>query len=232
MPAEFFEEVRWHQRELGAVGGFVFSAPDAAEGLMDRHLFDKWLSVAEKEAKLPKLDGGLVAPVPAKVGDRAKASPAEGRCRGRRLEGRRHAVGGLSAAGRGTCARRDERDAEAARARRRVRSVETRPKLDRIANSKKHHRRKWLWRFALESGRRDLNPRPPEPHSGALPDCATSRPPPLADRATSLATEAFPYNWQLLRPPGRDYRATRQIRASPRASRAVACALIGWTSRR
>lgn len=25
------------------------------------------------------------------------------------------------------------------------------------------------------SGRRDLNPRPPEPHSGALPDCATSR---------------------------------------------------------
>lgn len=29
----------------------------------------------------------------------------------------------------------------------------------------------------LQSGRRDLNPRPPEPHSGALPDCATSRPP-------------------------------------------------------
>lgn len=29
----------------------------------------------------------------------------------------------------------------------------------------------------LESGRRDLNPRPPEPHSGALPDCATSREP-------------------------------------------------------
>src|SRR5205823_13305219 len=31
----------------------------------------------------------------------------------------------------------------------------------------------------FESGRRDLNPRPPEPHSGALPDCATSRKPPL-----------------------------------------------------
>src|SRR6185503_8026273 len=27
----------------------------------------------------------------------------------------------------------------------------------------------------FESGRRDLNPRPPEPHSGALPGCATSR---------------------------------------------------------
>ena len=26
-----------------------------------------------------------------------------------------------------------------------------------------------------QSGRRDSNPRPPEPHSGALPDCATSR---------------------------------------------------------
>src|SRR5687768_17763285 len=26
-----------------------------------------------------------------------------------------------------------------------------------------------------KSGRRDLNPRPPEPHSGALPGCATSR---------------------------------------------------------
>src|SRR5438309_8391830 len=26
-----------------------------------------------------------------------------------------------------------------------------------------------------QSGRRDLNPRPPEPHSGALPGCATSR---------------------------------------------------------
>ena len=28
---------------------------------------------------------------------------------------------------------------------------------------------------SCESGRRDLNPRPPEPHSGALPGCATSR---------------------------------------------------------
>src|SRR5260370_36149242 len=28
----------------------------------------------------------------------------------------------------------------------------------------------------LWAGRRDLNPGPPEPHSGTLPDCATSRP--------------------------------------------------------
>ncbi len=31
------------------------------------------------------------------------------------------------------------------------------------------------WTVFTQSGRRDLNPRPPEPHSGALPDCATSR---------------------------------------------------------
>ena len=29
---------------------------------MDRHLFDKWLYVAEKKAKLPKLEGGLWHP--------------------------------------------------------------------------------------------------------------------------------------------------------------------------
>ncbi|HEY9383892.1 MAG TPA: hypothetical protein VIP80_10255 [Gemmatimonadales bacterium] len=29
---------------------------------MDRHLFDKWLSVAESAAKLPKLEGGLWHP--------------------------------------------------------------------------------------------------------------------------------------------------------------------------
>ena len=48
-----------------------------------------------------------------------------------------------------------------------------------------------------ESGRRDLNPRPPEPHSGALPDCATSRPPPdtsQTDRRTSLVASTPSYN--------------------------------------
>ena len=38
-------------------------------------------------------------------------------------------------------------------------------------------RSKLLILFGLDwSGRRDLNPGPPEPHSGTLPDCATSRP--------------------------------------------------------
>ncbi len=40
---------------------------------------------------------------------------------------------------------------------------------------------RWIWQpkvlagVTSKSGRRDLNPRPPEPHSGALPGCATSR---------------------------------------------------------
>jgi hypothetical protein len=48
-----------YQRELAAVGGFVFAARAARDGIMDRHLFDKWLSFAEKHAGLPKLDGSL-----------------------------------------------------------------------------------------------------------------------------------------------------------------------------
>lgn len=50
---------RQFQRGLAAGGGFVFSAPDAAGGIMDRHLFDRWLSVAERKAGLQKLDGSL-----------------------------------------------------------------------------------------------------------------------------------------------------------------------------
>lgn len=61
-PADFFEAVRRFQCEIGAVGGFVFAAPNSHDGAMDRHLFNKWLRFAEKKAKLPKLDGGLWHP--------------------------------------------------------------------------------------------------------------------------------------------------------------------------
>ena len=47
----------------------------------------------------------------------------------------------------------------------------------------------------LESGRRDLNPRPPEPHSGALPGCATSRRYALRGRC-NLPVAHKPDNWQ------------------------------------
>jgi hypothetical protein len=59
MPADFFDTVRSFRREIGAVAGFVFAAPKSCDGTMDRYLFDKWLSRAEKAAKLPKLDGSL-----------------------------------------------------------------------------------------------------------------------------------------------------------------------------
>ena len=59
MPTYFFESVRTFQREIGAVGGFVFAAPNSCDGMIDRHWFDEWLTVAEKKAKLPKLDGSL-----------------------------------------------------------------------------------------------------------------------------------------------------------------------------
>jgi hypothetical protein len=50
------------RRKLGAVGGWLFAADQIPEQPMDRHLFDKWLTVAEKAAKVPKLEGGLWHP--------------------------------------------------------------------------------------------------------------------------------------------------------------------------
>jgi hypothetical protein len=44
-----------------------------------------------------------------------------------------------------------------------------------------------------------LNPRPPEPHSGALPDCATSRPPLdllKPDRRRSVVDSRASHNWR------------------------------------
>ena len=59
MPAAFMESVRRFQRELGAIAGPVFAAPKSKDGILDRHLFDKWLSAAEKAAGLRKLDGAM-----------------------------------------------------------------------------------------------------------------------------------------------------------------------------
>jgi integrase len=59
MPTAFFEVVKRFQCELEEIGGLVFPAVKSNSVAMDRHLFDKWLSVAEKKAGLPKLDGSL-----------------------------------------------------------------------------------------------------------------------------------------------------------------------------
>ncbi len=59
MPADFFDAVKGFQREIEAVGGYVFATPNTRDGIMDTSQLAKWLRVAEKKAKLPKLDGSL-----------------------------------------------------------------------------------------------------------------------------------------------------------------------------
>jgi integrase len=60
--ARFVEELRDFRRQLYAVGGWIFAGERAPEQPMDRHLFNKWLSVAEHAAGVPKLEGGLWHP--------------------------------------------------------------------------------------------------------------------------------------------------------------------------
>lgn len=62
LPDVLLEELREFQRRLGTIGGWVFAGERCPDQPMDRHLFDKWLAVAEREAKLPKLAGGLWHP--------------------------------------------------------------------------------------------------------------------------------------------------------------------------
>lgn len=61
-PAALLDEVRKLQRVVGALGGWVFAGERKPERPMDRHLFDKWLRIAEADAELPKLEGGLWHP--------------------------------------------------------------------------------------------------------------------------------------------------------------------------
>jgi integrase len=63
VPRSLLDELRGFQKRLGAVGGgWLFAAERNPEVPMDRHLFDKWLSIAEELAGLPKLEGGLWHP--------------------------------------------------------------------------------------------------------------------------------------------------------------------------
>src|SRR5207249_7831479 len=96
----------------------------------------------------------------------------EGRRRGWRLEDRRSADDVIPA-GR----RRDDQECRAASDAPDREPVDTHS----ITHSTGRSKEKALQQKSLQSliftqsGRRDLNPRPPEPHSGALPSCATSR---------------------------------------------------------
>lgn len=59
MPAGFMMSVQEFRTRLGAPGMPPFTAEKADSGLMDRHLFDRWLAAAENGAELAKLEGGL-----------------------------------------------------------------------------------------------------------------------------------------------------------------------------
>lgn len=59
IPPRLLEELKQFRCRLGAVGGWLFAAERNQDQPMDRHLFDKWLSVAETAGKVPKLEGGL-----------------------------------------------------------------------------------------------------------------------------------------------------------------------------
>jgi len=62
VPQHLIDELRLFRRKLGAVAGWVFAGERMPDQPMDRHLFDKWLTVAEKAAEVPKLEGGLWHP--------------------------------------------------------------------------------------------------------------------------------------------------------------------------
>ena len=47
---------------FGAITGWIFAGERTLDQPMDRHLFDKWLHVAERKAKVPQLEGGLWHP--------------------------------------------------------------------------------------------------------------------------------------------------------------------------
>jgi len=61
-PTGFWDELRRFRRLLGAVGGWLFPGEKKPERPMDRHLFDKWLTVAEQAAGLSKFEQGLWHP--------------------------------------------------------------------------------------------------------------------------------------------------------------------------
>src|SRR5215208_1328482 len=61
-PASLVEELKQFRKTVGAIGGWLFACERKPEQPMDRHLFDKWLRVAEERAKLLKLVGGLWHP--------------------------------------------------------------------------------------------------------------------------------------------------------------------------
>jgi integrase len=62
VPEGLLIDLRHFQRQLGAVGGWIFGTERNPLAPMSRHEFRIWLEQAEAHAKLPKLKGGLWHP--------------------------------------------------------------------------------------------------------------------------------------------------------------------------
>jgi len=63
------------RRALRTAQGWCFASETDPSRPMDRHLFDKWLTVAERKAGLPKLQAGLWHPYRRKWATERKALP-------------------------------------------------------------------------------------------------------------------------------------------------------------
>lgn len=75
LPTPLADEIRRFRAQLGSIAGWVFGRETDGEVPMDRHLFDKWLTVAEGRAGLPKLQGGLWHPYRRKWATERKRFP-------------------------------------------------------------------------------------------------------------------------------------------------------------
>lgn len=62
MPSRLGGQILRFPMQVGTSTGWIFARESDGAEPMDRHLFDKWLAVAERRAKLPKLQGGLWHP--------------------------------------------------------------------------------------------------------------------------------------------------------------------------
>jgi integrase len=74
-PLALSAEIESFRRRLCAEGGLIFAGLRTLERPMDRHLFDKWLGVAERKAALPKLVGGMWHPYRRKWATERKHHP-------------------------------------------------------------------------------------------------------------------------------------------------------------
>ena len=61
-PEPLVKALKEFRRRLAAMTGWIFPGVRLPEQPTDRHLFDKWLMVAEKRAHVPKLKGGIWHP--------------------------------------------------------------------------------------------------------------------------------------------------------------------------